>query len=143
MSWANFDLNQKLIYFKELKDVLDQEKKKQEKMEQVYEQRIADSPVMEQLQVMATSYDNTADVPATGVQVSSGATIVGSMTGTGEGYSWTNAPGRIVTAGEQLTIPIATGIAVATAVTPAGMLIALGTGAWRAAELPWWSTPND
>lgn len=139
MSWANIDLNQKLIYFKELKDVLITEKKKQEKLEQVYEQKIIESPMMEQLEVMAASYDNTADVPATGVYVSSGATVVGSMTGTGEGYSWTNAPGRIVTAGDQLKIPIATGIAVASATTPAGMLIALGTGAWRAADLPWWS----
>ena len=46
---------------------------------------------MEQLEVMATSYDNTADIPSTGVTISEGASIVGSMTGTGEGYSWTNA----------------------------------------------------
>ena len=98
---------------------------------------------MEQLEVMATSYDNTADIPSTGVAISEGATIVGSMTGTGEGYSWTNAPGRIVTAAEQLKIPIATGLAVGSAATPAGVGIAMGVGIWRAAGLPWWSGPHE
>jgi len=132
MSWANIDLNQKLIYFKELKDVLIQEQKKQEKLEQVYEQKIMESPIMEQLEVMATSYDKTADVPSTGVQISEGATVIGSMTGTGEGYSWTNAPSRLMTAGEQLRIPAIVGYKVATSTTPAGLLVTLGVGLYRA-----------
>jgi len=82
----------------------------------------------------------------TAVQKSSGprgdASILGSMTGTGPGYSWSNAPGRIVTAAEQLPVAIATGVAVAGAATPTGMLIALGVGAWRAGGLPTWQQPQ-
>ena len=82
----------------------------------------------------------------TAVQKSSGprgdASILGSMTGTGPGYSWSNAPGRIVTAAEQLPVAISTGIAVATATSPVGMVTALTVGAWRAAGLPSWQKPE-
>jgi len=132
MSWANLDLNQALIYFESMKDVIGKEKKSQESLEKIYQEKVLESPAMEQLQVLEASYDKTADVPSTGVQISEGATVIGSMTGTGEGYSWTNAPGRLMTAGEQLRIPAIVGYKVATSTTPAGMLLTLGVGLYRA-----------
>jgi hypothetical protein len=59
------------------------------------------------------------------------ATLIGSMTGTGPGYSWSNAPGRLATATEQLRIPAITGYKIATSTTPAGMTITLGVGIYR------------
>ena len=135
MSWANIDINQKLIYFKELKDVIGKEKKSQESLEKIYQENIALANIgisLEQVDVLDASYDKTADVPSTGVQISEGATVIGSMTGTGEGYSWTNAPGRLMTAGEQLRIPAIVGYKVATSTTPAGLLLTLGVGLYRA-----------
>lgn len=108
-----------------------QELREQEKLDEKYTELT--KPVLEQLTQITSTTDSsdfaTADIPTAEVEP---ATVLGSMTGTGSGYSWSNAPGRIAMATEQLKIPAVAGYKVATSTTPGGMLFVLGVGAFRA-----------
>ncbi len=139
MSWANLDLNQSLIYFESMKNVIGTERKTQNQLQKMYEKKVLESPVIQEMKAENKEIKTTRSAPEikeikTGVKIDADATIIGSMTGTGPGYSWSNAPERLVTAAEQLTIPLIVGQRILRATTPAGILISLGLGIYKTVD---------
>jgi len=103
---------------------IQQDIKTQEKSEEKY--TAVAKPIIEKLQAMTPVVEKSSEAR-------NDATLIGSMTGTGPGYSWSNAPGRLATAGEQLIIPVGTGISIITGgVAPlGGILVGLGRAVAR------------
>ena len=99
--------------------------KAQEKLDKQYVQFT--DPIVKALREI----ENNVATPETPAAPREEATVIGSMTGTGPGYSWSNAPGRLATATEQLRIPAITGYKIATSTTPAGVSITLAIGIYR------------
>ena len=106
-------------------DSIKKEIKSQEKLDKQYVEFT--EPIIEALREVETN----GATPETFEAIPADATLIGSMTGTGPGYSWSNAPGRLATATEQLRIPAVVGYKIATATTPAGMTVTLGIGIYR------------
>jgi hypothetical protein len=110
-------------------DSVKKEMKSFDKLEEQYTEYT--KPALDELTQITSTVDSSefaSDIPTE----QQSATVLGSMTGTGPGYSWSNAPGRIATATEQLKTPVVTGYKVATSITPGGMLFTLTLGAYRA-----------
>ncbi len=107
-------------------DVIKKEIKAQDKLQEQYVQYT--EPIVQALREVETNVATPERFEAT----AGDPTIIGSMTGTGPGYSWSNAPGRLATATEQLQIPAVVGYRIATATTPGGIALTLGIGIYKA-----------